>query len=427
MERRIRLGICEQSARPGGPSRYVGAILKGLDPGEFDVTLFGDRKGPYAGAEGDRLVPLPSPDRPADAELLDLLGPGPGSPLGLARRAWRGLAPPPLKLWAGFGRRCRKVGRIFRWRPVDLLHAIDDDAGTAGLAARLAGVPRVLGTLHADPAHRHPGRPSGLGQRALDLVGGLCLDRAIAVSEATGLGWSRRGGISRGRIETIRDGVDVAAFRRRRSPAEARELLGLPATDGPVVGAVGRLDPSKGVADLLDAAALLAHDFPGLSLVIAGDGPLRASLADRARRLGIAERVHFLGFLPDVAPVYEALDVYALPSTAEGLPSSLLEAMATSLPAVGSAVGAVPEAIVDGSTGYLVPPGDPRSIASALRRLLQAPGRPEAFGRAARARVERDFDEAEMIRKTIGVYRDLLAGSPPPPDSASAPLHGRSA
>ncbi len=403
MERRIRLGISEQSSTTGGRSRYVGAILKGLDPAEFDVTVFGDRGGPYSASDVSRLVPLPG-----------------SAPLGPVDPA-SGL--PPLQSWAGFGRRCRKVGRIFRWRRVDLLHTVDADAEGVGLAARLAGVPRVVGTLRLDGSHRAPGPGGDLGRRLLDRLGGFCLDRAIAPTDAAGLVASRRGRIARGRIETIRKGVDLGAFRRLRAPAEARAALGLAGIEGPVVGAVGRLEASKGVADLIDAAAWLGGTLPGLALVIVGEGSLRPDLEARALRLGIAARVHFLGHRADVATAYEAFDAYALPSIADDLPASLLEAMACSLPCIGTRVGGVPEAILDGVTGFLVPPADPRSLALAIRRVLEPGGRAEALGRAARGRVEGHFDEAEMVRRTVAVYRDLIARSP----RLTAPDPGRSA
>jgi glycosyltransferase involved in cell wall biosynthesis len=139
-------------------------------------------------------------------------------------------------------------------------------------------------------------------------------------------------------------------------------------------------------------------------VIVAGAGPLRESLEQQAARLGLSN-VRFLGFRSDVQPVLDALDVFAMPSLCETLGYALLEAMATELPAVGSAVGGIPEVIVPGETGFVVPPRNADRLAEGLRGLLRDAELRMRMGGAGRRRVGRDFHERDMVQKTIEVYR----------------------
>src|SRR5207302_1086565 len=129
---------------------------------------------------------------------------------------------------------------------------------------------------------------------------------------------------------------------------------------------------------------------------IAGTGPLRESLEQQGARLGLGGEARFLGFQPDVQLCLDALDVFAMPSRCEALPYALLEAIATELPAVGTAVGGVPEVIVPGETGFLVPSRNTQALAAALRPLLESADLRRRFGKAGRERVVQHFNEREM-------------------------------
>ena len=405
---RWRIGIYDPSRSPSGPSRYVDSLLRGLDPDEFEVVIFGHPGGPFGSRPG-----LPVEDTEgAGAGPAEADGDNPmrgGRPLGaLARHGWRRLAPTLVKHWGGFGRECVRLSRIFRRRPVDLLHTNNTGCEESPVAARMAGISRVIGTFHVDSSYDLARTRSGPGHRALERLSNHCLHRAIAVSEATKDDWVRRTGLPTERVDTIHNGVDPEAFRRRIAPAEARARLGLPGGGKLLVGGVGRLHEAKGFADVIEAVALLAGDYPDLALAIAGDGPLRISLAERASALGVADRVHFLGFHRDVRPVFEALDVFVLSSLCEALGYVLLEAMAMGLPAVGTRVGGVPEVIAPGETGFLVQPRDPRALASILQLLLSSDEIRRRMGAAGRELVVRNFDERQTVRRTIEVYRCAL-------------------
>jgi glycosyltransferase involved in cell wall biosynthesis len=174
----------------------------------------------------------------------------------------------------------------------------------------------------------------------------------------------------------------------------------------PLLGAIGRLSPEKGVDVLLDAVSFLP---PGsVSVVLAGDGPERKHLERQAVSLRIEPDVHFLGNVTDVASLYPQLDLVVLPSRSEGLPNVLLEALSADVPVIATAVGAVPEVLTDEAAGRIVTPGDPRSLAEAITRTL-ADGRNPA-ARKARAAAAGRFLLEKRVDDHLNLYRALCPG-----------------
>jgi glycosyltransferase involved in cell wall biosynthesis len=171
---------------------------------------------------------------------------------------------------------------------------------------------------------------------------------------------------------------------------------------------LGRLDPDKGILDLLQAVAEVRAAVPDVRMVCAGDGD-RIGVARYAERLGIAEAVKFTGWVGPSGKraLLEAAAVVALPSYREGLPLSLLEAMAAGVPAVASAVGGVAEALVDGVSGYLIAPGDTATLARHLRRLLLERALGERLGGAARETARARFAPERALAKLDEVYAGL--------------------
>jgi glycosyltransferase involved in cell wall biosynthesis len=400
--RRHRIGIYEPSPGPSGPSRYVESILAGINPEEFQVILFCGQGGPYAPRPGVILEEVMPQARAPSAQLA------PATP---SKRPWRAVTPAWLKLWSGFGQESLRLAASFRRRPVDLLHTNNAGCEESAVAARLAGIPRVLGTFHVDSGVDVSKRHNGLRHRALEFISNQCLHAAIAISDATGRDWVRRTRLAPRRVVTIRHGVNPVKGARGIDQTAARRQLGLPTDESLIVGGVGRLDVVKGFDVLLEAVASLAAEYPNLIVALAGDGPLRTMLEGQAARLGIGDRVHFLGFRMDVKDVYEALDIFAMPSRCEALGYALLDAMTAELPAVASRVGGVPEVVVPGETGFLIPVGDHRALAAALKPLLDDPELRRRMGRAGRERVVRHFSEREMVARTIELYRRLLNGA----------------
>lgn len=174
----------------------------------------------------------------------------------------------------------------------------------------------------------------------------------------------------------------------------------------PIVGVVGRLSPEKGVDVFLDACAVLLRKGLAFSALVAGDGPERARLEARCRRLGVETCVRFLGQVYDVDVLYRMLDLVVLPSRSEGLPNTLLEAMRADVPTVATAVGGVPDAVGTSSAARLVLPGSAAALADAIEDALTAGDSPEAA--AARREVVSRFSLERRLEAHVQLYRDLL-------------------
>lgn len=264
------------------------------------------------------------------------------------------------------------------------------------LAAWLARQPVIVGTAQL---YIEPGGP---GKARLRL---WPLRRIIAVSHEVERQYRERLGISPGRLSVIPNGIRVPSGVPDADPELRRQLLaGRPDF---LVLTLARLHEQKGHVDLLAAAV----DVPNATFVLAGDGPLRTILERRAHELDIADRCVFLGHRTDVMQLLAAADVFVLPSRFEGLPVSVLEAMAAARPVVATAIGGTDEAVSDEVTGLLVPPGDPSALAGAIGRLRSDPALARRLAVAGRARIQADFSVETTTERVMAVYEEVLAGS----------------
>ena len=264
------------------------------------------------------------------------------------------------------------------------------------LAAAMARIPAVVATAHTRLPIRAPLR------RQPKLISQL-LDRYLAVSEAVARQLRDDFGINPSKIEVVHNGITTQSFARSRSAALRETLTG--AHRGPVVLTVARLDRGKGHADLLDAARLV----PEALFVFVGDGPERTSLESKARELEVANRVVFLGERQDVPDLLACADLFVLPSLSEGLPLSVLEAMAAEVPVVATAIPGVDEVITHGRTGLLASPNAPASLASAILRICAHPEEGRALASAAREHVRAKFSTERMVTRVASVYEEVLA------------------
>jgi len=178
-----------------------------------------------------------------------------------------------------------------------------------------------------------------------------------------------------------------------------------------VVGSVCRLVEQKGLLYGLRGFARAVARFPEAHYVIAGDGPLRAALEAEAARLGLAQNVHFLGWRDDARALMAGLDVLLAPSLWEGFGLVFLEAMALGVPVIASRVSAIPEVVIDGETGWLVPPRDPAAIGAALDDALADPSAARLRGERGRQRLVGHFSPDTMVERTLAVYRGLEASA----------------
>ena len=204
-------------------------------------------------------------------------------------------------------------------------------------------------------------------------------------------------------IEVLYNGIELGPRPRPADRAAMRASCGFP-SDALIIGTVARLDPVKNLGALLEARSILGARFPAARIVIAGDGPERQALTDRAHALGIGAVTHFTGYRTDVRALMSAFDVYVNCSTYEGVSLTILEAMATALPVVATTVGGNPEVVVDQETGLLVDQR-PHAFASAIATLALDPARRHAMGEAGRWRVKRHFTIERMVDDYAAAYQ----------------------
>ena len=177
---------------------------------------------------------------------------------------------------------------------------------------------------------------------------------------------------------------------------------------GLVIGTAGRLTEVKGHVYLIQAFARLINDFPNIRLEICGEGPNRAALEAEARRMNCADAISFLGWRNDYPTLALGWDMFVLPSIEESFGIALLEAMSTGLPSIASKVGGIPELLVDGVTGWLVPPRDVSALASRMRQLLNDQEGRLRMGHMARHRARDQFSLQRMAKKVEAVYDSVL-------------------
>jgi glycosyltransferase involved in cell wall biosynthesis len=372
--RPIRVLFVVPALPVGGAERHLTTMLPRMDPARFTPSVI------CIGEEGELFSTLRAAGIEARALRLR------------KRQAVRAL----IEL----------VMTMRRTRP-DVVVVQGYNAETLGrIAARIAGVKYTINWVH---------NASGLVQRGTVR---RTVDRALTrwtsayfgVAEAQRPYLADELGHPDHKIRVIYNGVDLAQFRTSTDRGVLAEF-GFAEND-PVVGIVAVLRPEKDHVSLLRAARTVVDELTNARFLIIGDGPTRPQLEALCTELGITPNVHFAGSRDDVARLLPAIDVFALTSTSECFPISVLEAMACARPAVCSAVGGIPEVIKDGETGYLVPPKDPLQLAAGLLKLLRDPQTARRMGSAARARVEAEFDLDCSIAAAQQAIEDVVSGQP---------------
>lgn len=301
-----------------------------------------------------------------------------------------------------------RFGRLLREQSPDLAHLHSRrGADTLGaLAARAAGIPSVLSRRVDNP---EPEWSLGAKYRLYDAV--------ITISEAI-RGVLVEQGVPDEKIHCVHSALDPAPFQAPCREAAFQAEFGI-GGEGPVVGMAAQFIRRKGHHVLLEAVPRVLEAHPRARFLLFGRGSLLEEMTDRVGRSGLAEHVFFAGFRDDLPRLLPCLDVLVHPALREGLGIILLQASASAVPVVASRAGGIPEAVMDGETGILVPPGDPAALASALSSLLSGPERARAMGRAGRALVRERFSVDRMVEGNLAVYRKVLAETTP-----EVPFHG---
>jgi glycosyltransferase involved in cell wall biosynthesis len=291
-----------------------------------------------------------------------------------------------------------KLMRLMRRRRVDVVHThLWTSSFWGRLAAVIARVPVVIVTEHDVDTWRRSRH--FLADRLL----GRATDDFVFVSREVEAFYRARLGLESGRGRVVHNGVDLAPFERRPDRSAVRARMGL-AAGARVAGVIGRLDARKGHRFFLEAMAAVAARDPGAVGVIVGEGRERDALLAQRDALGLAGRVHVVGYWPDLVEALAALDVFVLPSLMEGHPLAVLEAMAAGKPVVATRVGGNEEAVETEVTGLLVPPADPSALADAILALLADPERSARMGAAGRRSVESRFRLPAAVHANEELY-----------------------
>lgn len=373
--RPLRILQISHDLNPGGLQRVVIDLAQGLRRLGHDAHICSLRgTGPLAAEIGARGIPLwemPWPERGSDRFLF------------------------------------LKVRRLLRAQRYDVVHTHNTQPFLdGGLAALLARVPVRIHTDHARPF------PDKLRYMLMERLMSLAYDKVVGVSAHTAGELRRYEGIARRKLAVIANGIDGEWYRagyegtdRARLRAEAglgrfRKVFGLGA----------RMEAQKGIAFLIEAMPAILARHPDVALALAGSGSLEAELKEKARALGVAEHVRFLGAYPQLLRFYPLLDFLVLPSLWEGLPLCILEAMSLGLPIIATEVGGVGDALEDGWTARLVPPADPSALARAVIGFLDDPEGARELGSAGRRAFAERHDAAVMVRAYLELYRDGLNG-----------------
>lgn len=291
----------------------------------------------------------------------------------------------------------RRIAALMRAHRIDVVHCHHYTPYIYGLLASLATRVPLVFTEHGRLSDAMPSRKRQLVNPWLGRLPG----RIYAVSADLKRHMIAEGFPARC-IDVIYNGIDPGTSPDGEQRRAARAALGVP-ENAFTIGTAGRLDPVKNLGMLLDAHALLRAQVPQAHAVIIGDGAERAALEQRAAALGLANAVTFAGYRPDVRALMAAFDVYVNCSAYEGVSLTILEAMATSLPVMATAVGGNPEVVVDHVTGVLTP-SHPRGIAEAALLFAGEPEMRQEFGEAARRRVIRQFSIGRMVDAYAGIY-----------------------
>lgn len=297
-----------------------------------------------------------------------------------------------------------RLCRLARQEGVDIIHTFFEKSEVLGwLISRLAGIPRWV------TSRRDLGFKRGDFYRKLFRWTARYCGRCIAVCRAVAEHACAEGSLPLEKIQVIYNGLDFSPYRTVKNTADAKRDLGIPET-APVVGMIANMNfEIKGHDYFLAAAGLILAQVPDTVFVLVGDGPLRRRLEETASRMGVRDKVLFLGTRSDAPAILAAMDVSVLCSTSEGMSNVILESMAAGKPVVATRVGGNPELVDDGVTGLLAPPADAGALAEAALSLLHDPARARIMGNAGRERVVREFTVEAMVRKHEQLYENMMS------------------
>jgi glycosyltransferase involved in cell wall biosynthesis len=295
----------------------------------------------------------------------------------------------------------RAIRKLIRTEQIDILHSHGYKADIYGyLATRRLRIP-IIATRHNQRGLRHT-----LAIRLYEFLDILFLRRFNAVAAVSDLIAEEllRAGVAPRKVTVIGNGIDVSRF-VGASPTLSEELN---KEQRLLIGTAGRLIPQKGIEYFLMAASEVLKTFPTLLFGIVGEGPHRPALERSMKDLGIERNVVFTGPRSDMPNIYASFDVFVLPSLEEGMPMTVLEALASGLPVIATKVGAVEKLVFPNQTGILVQPGEAAGLAAALISLIGNPELRVRLGQNGRSLVQNEYSSSVMSQRYLRLYEELL-------------------
>ncbi|MDD4890939.1 MAG: glycosyltransferase family 4 protein [Phycisphaerae bacterium] len=360
----------------------------------------------YLHRRGHEVVLLTGPAIGAEGSMLDRAMAG-GYRVEIIESMRRSIS--PLKDLISF----RRLYRLLRELQPDIVHTHSSKAGVLGrLAARDAGCPHIVHTIHGLPFNRlQSPRVNALYIR-LEHHAAQFTDRLVSVADAMTEQAVAAGVAPRRLFETIYSGMATEPYlHAEQHRAEMRAKLKL--EDGDVVvGTIARLSPGKGHDSLINAMQPLRDAPPGLKFLWVGDGPLRPALEDRLTRLGLANRVILVGLVPsDQIPLYlSAMDVVLHPSYWEGLSRALPQALLAGLPVISYDIDGAREVVRHGENGFLLRTGDAEQLTWAIETMFSSPAMRQKMGNRHRTQWAEQFDAERMGSQLERLYREVVRG-----------------
>jgi glycosyltransferase involved in cell wall biosynthesis len=306
-----------------------------------------------------------------------------------------------------------RMFRYFKREKIDIIHTHTPKCSLLGqLAAKLAGVPTIINTIHGFYFHDNMKPMARRFYVLMERIAALCSTKILSQNPEDVETAVRLGICNRDKIRLLGNGVDLSKFDPRRFDKEfqrkKRTEIGLPQA-AIVVGIIGRLVKEKGYLELFEAMQPIMRADPNVWLMVIG--PEEPEKADRISQAilahyGIAERTQWLGSRDDIPELLACCDIYTLPSWREGFPRSAIEAAAMGLPIVATDIRGCRQVVEDGASGFLVPVRNSGSLGSAIKRLIAEEDLRARMGRAGSEKARREFDEQTVCRIVLDTYRD---------------------
>lgn len=383
-----RVKILYVSQATGGVMRHITFLAAHLDRNRFEITGCFPPRDRVEGA---------NPSKESFFDVFDRLGLR-AIPLDMYREIH------PLKdLQALFA-----LYRVLRKEKWDIVHTHSSKAGFLGrVAARMAGVPVVIHTPNAFAFDRPPHSALDLFYILLEKIAGLFCDALIAVSPSEEQLARHSGVVLPEKIVLICNGVDPEELRSDVNPRQKKKELGIP-EERPMILTVGRFAPQKAPGVFIDAAKKVLERRPDTAFVMVGDGPLFQKVKEEVERGKLRENLFLFGWRTDVKEIIASCDLYVLSSLWEGLPYTVLEAMALSKPVVATEARGTRDAVQDGVTGFLVGLREAERMAEKILELLSDPQLARRMGDKGRERVTQEFTLGVHLEKTAALYERLL-------------------